>query len=146
MNRPGHSIAICCLAILVALYIVGAVSHGILRHAVQTLPLWIPIGLGFRRNEAAKWTALPCCGLWFFVMSVIWAFLLGWTGAITGHFSPVEIAMTIVVGVSCLVCVAIAARWRTATSAPLATAILIGAAALQTLALRISFLPSIANR
>jgi hypothetical protein len=47
MNHPKW-IAWCCLTTLVALYIVGAVSHGSLRHEVQTLPLWGPIVFGFR--------------------------------------------------------------------------------------------------
>jgi hypothetical protein len=35
-----------CVAVLIALYVVGAVSvpPGSLRHEVQTLPLWFPIG------------------------------------------------------------------------------------------------------
>ena len=37
-NHP-KSVAFSCLAVLVALYVVGAVSHGSLRHEVQTLPL-----------------------------------------------------------------------------------------------------------
>ena len=38
----------CSLAILIALYVVGAVSAvpGSLRHEVQTLPLWVPIVAG----------------------------------------------------------------------------------------------------
>src|SRR3984957_8063629 len=53
MNRP-KAIAYCSLIILVALYIVGAVSNGSLRHEVQTLPLWVPIVLGFRQGDLAK--------------------------------------------------------------------------------------------
>ena len=36
---------------LLALYIVGAVSNGVVRHIVQTLPLWFPIVLGLRQRE-----------------------------------------------------------------------------------------------
>ena len=93
-------IGVCCLAVLVALYIVGAVSHGSLRHEVQTLPLWIPIVLGFNRREMARWCALPCLFFWFGIMVLIWLFLLGWMHVISGHFSPVEIAMTLIVGVA----------------------------------------------
>jgi hypothetical protein len=39
MTDNLRSIGWCSLAILIALYIVGAVSHGSLRHEVQTLAL-----------------------------------------------------------------------------------------------------------
>ena len=98
MTNSLKTIGGCCLAVLVALYIVGAVSHGSLRHEVQTLPLWIPIIAGFNRREFARWCALPCMFFWFAMMSLIWLFLLGWSHLISGHFAPIEIAMTIVVG------------------------------------------------
>jgi hypothetical protein len=91
-------IAYSSLAVLVALYVVGAVSHGSLRHEVQTLPLWFPIVWGFRHRELAKWSALPCFMIWLAIMIAIWLFLLGWARILTGHFSPVEIAMTLIVG------------------------------------------------
>lgn len=94
------SIGACALAVLVALYVVGAVSHGSLRHEVQTLPLWVPIVAGFNRREFARWCALPCFLFWLPIMVLIWLFLLGWSHIISGTFSPVEVAMTIVVGLA----------------------------------------------
>jgi len=49
-------IAYSSLAVLVALYVVGAASHihGFLRHEVQTLPQRVPIVSGFQRREPAK--------------------------------------------------------------------------------------------
>src|SRR6266567_8882860 len=104
-DMPGATkwLAACSLAILIALYVVGAVSvpPGSLRHEVQTLPLWFPIVLGFRQRDLAKWVALPCFIIWLTLMTFIWLFLLGWARIITGHFSPIEITMTLVVGVAC---------------------------------------------
>ncbi len=68
INSP-KVVAYCSLTILVALYIVGAVSNGSLRHEVQTLPLWAPIVLGFRQRPAAKWAAVPCFIIWFALMT-----------------------------------------------------------------------------
>jgi hypothetical protein len=129
-----------------ALYIVGAVSHGLLRHAVQTLPLWFPIGLGFRRRELAKWSALPCMVFWLFIMVLIWLYLLGWARIVTGHFSLTEIAMTVVVGLACVTGLFLGLRWRTAVTPfkALGTVILFGA--LQVLAFRLSLIPCIAGR
>jgi len=69
----------CSLAILIALYVVGAVSEtpGSLRHQVQTLPLWFPVVAGLQKTEWAKWSALPCMIFWLLIMSFIWSFLLG---------------------------------------------------------------------
>src|ERR1035438_1352317 len=109
-------IAYCSLAVLAALYVVGAVSHGLVRHEVETLPLWIPIVLGFRQRELAKWAALPCMVFWLILMVFIWLFLLGWARVFTGHYSPIEIAMTLVVGVACLAGIGSSLRWRTAVT------------------------------
>ena len=146
MNRAPKVIAYCSLAILVALYIVGAVSHGSLRHEVQTLPLWFPIVTGFQQREIAKWAALPCLIFWLVIMIFIWLFLLGWARMVTGHFSPTEIAMTLTIGGACLIGLAASVRWRT-TVQPL-TALGVSAlfGALQVLAMRLSLIPYVATR
>src|SRR5258708_16128674 len=102
MANASKWMAYCSLAVLVALYVVGAVSNGSLRHEVQTLPLWFPIVLGFRQRELAKWAALPCFIFWLVIMIFIWLFLLGWARILTGHYSPFVIAMTVVVSAPCL--------------------------------------------
>jgi hypothetical protein len=144
MNRP-KAIAWCSLAVLVALYVVGAVSNGSLRHEVQTLPLWVPIVLGFRQKPAAKWAAIPCLLIWLTLMTFIWLFLLGWAKVFSGHFSLTEIAMTLIVGAASVTGLAVCLRLPTGMSwgKGLATSALL--AVLQLAALRISFLPSIAN-
>jgi hypothetical protein len=139
-------VAVCSLLAVIALLVVGAVSHGVLRHIVQTAPLWFPIVLGLRGNALAKWTALPCFIFWQVIMGCIWLFLLGWARIITGHFSTTEIAMTMIVGVSSLLGIITAIRWRTATKISVAVGILVLFAAFQILALRISLLPAIAHR
>src|SRR5438445_2525577 len=91
-NAPKW-IAYCSLAILVALYVVGAVSNGSLRHEVQTLPLLFPIVLGFRQRDLAKWSALPCFIFWLVIMILIWLFLLGLSRIVTGLFLTVVIGL-----------------------------------------------------
>ena len=76
---------------LLALYVVGIVSNGIVRHVVQTLPLWFPILLGLRQREIAKWASLSCFIIWLVLMSLIWLFLLGVANVISGHFTPIEV-------------------------------------------------------
>jgi hypothetical protein len=146
MTNVSRWIAYCSLAVLVALYVVGAVSNGSLRHEVQTLPLWFSIVLGFRQREIAKWSALPCLIFWLAIMILIWLFLLGWAHIVSGHFSPLEIAMTLVIGAACVTGIVLGLRWRTAMSpsAALGWAVLFGV--LQLLAFRISLIPYIASR
>jgi hypothetical protein len=147
MTSP-KTIAYCSLAILIALYVVGAVSDppGSLRHEVQTLPLWFPIVAGFQRKEIAKWAALPCMLFWLAIMVFIWLFLLGWARIVSGRFSSTEIAMTVVVGGAAIVGMAACARWRTSVRWSAAAATFLLCAALQVLALRLSLIPYIARR
>jgi hypothetical protein len=144
MNQ-SKAIGYCAITALVALYIVGFVSNGVLRHAVQTLPLWFPIALGMRQREAAKWASLPCFIVWLLLMTVIWLYLLGWTRVISGTFTPIEVAMTLIIGAACLAGLLTGFRWRTSLtwSRALSTAAIF--AVLQLAVLRISFLPSIAT-
>ena len=146
MPNASKWIAYCSLAVLVALYVVGAASNGSLRHEVQTLPLWFPIALGFKERELAKWSALPCLILWLGIMIAIWMFLLGWARILTGRYSPVEIAMTLVIGAACLCGIGISIRWRTAVRPLVAWGVAGLFLALQVLALRVSMIPYIATR
>jgi hypothetical protein len=144
----GKIVAYCSLAILIALYVVGAVSvpPGSLRHEVQTLPLWIPIVLCFRGQGLAKWAALPCFIFWLAIMIAIWLFLLGWARIVSGHFFPTEIAMTLVVGAACLIGVVTSLRWRTGVRPTTASAVFLLLAVLQVLAMRLSLIPYVAGR
>lgn len=144
MNQP-KAIGYCAIITLLALYIVGLVSNGVLRHLVQTLPLWFPIILGLRQREATKWASLPCFTIWLLLMTVIWLYLFGWARVISGHFTPIEVVLTVVIGAASLAGLLIGLNWRTsmAWSRALSTAAIF--TVLPLVALRISFLPSIAT-
>jgi hypothetical protein len=141
----SRRVACCALAVIFALYIVGYVSHGVLRHIVQTAPLWIIVIAGFGNSDLTKWVALPCFVLWLVLMSLIWLFLLGIAHVISGTFSPIEVAMTLEVGTAVIAGIVTALRWKTKVTAMVSTALFIGVLALQVLALRISFLPGISH-
>jgi len=145
-NNYSRWIGACCLTVLVALYLVGAVSHSSLRHEIQTLPLWAPIVLGFRWSPVAKWIALPCLAVWLLLMITIWTFLAGWTHLISGHFTPVEVVLTIVIGAASACGIGIGLKWETATPWTAVFGIVLLSVALQFAALRLSFLPSISSR
>jgi hypothetical protein len=144
----AKTVAFACLAVLIALYIVGAVSvpPGSLRHQVQTLPLWFPIVLGFRQRPLGKWAALPCLIFWLGIMTLIWLYLLGIARIVSGQFFPTEVAMTIVVGIACAVGLWTSARWRTTIPPAVAMSVVALFGVLQVLAFRISLIPYIARR
>jgi len=97
-------IAICSLAIILALVAgVGGATGLVWRHVIQTLPFWVAIRLGFRRSTFTGWIALPCFLFWLVIMILIWLYLLGVARILTGHFAPIEIVMTIIVGIASLV-------------------------------------------
>src|SRR6267142_4091452 len=105
----------CCMVIIGALVlVVGVGSHGVLRHIVQTSPLWIAIVLSIRRSALAKWAALPCLAIWLFLMTAVLLYVLG--GAqilfIGGTFSPMEIAMTVLVAIASLAGIIVSPRIR----------------------------------
>ena len=145
MPTAPRSIAFCCLAIVAALYVVGAVSHGVLRHIVQTLPLWVPIIFGLRGRAWAKWTALACAIFWLTIMTLIWLFLLGWARIVSGHFSPVEIAMTLVIGLASLTAIGVSLRLKTSVNWLAALSVAAASGAFQLLAFRVSLFSFIAT-
>lgn len=113
MENRIRTLGICTLIPIASLYVVGIASHGIIRHAVQTPPLWLVVWLGFRRSPWAKWAALSPLVLWLLLMINIWLLLLGLPHLLSGSFSPIEIAMTITIGIAALVGIATAQRIRT---------------------------------
>jgi len=143
-TRNRNAWSWCALTIILALVVgVGLASGTILHHVVQTLPLW-PVVL-FARRPAVKWFGLPCFLFWLAVMVMIWLFLLHLPSPINGHFSPVEVAMTLIVGVACVVALASSVRIRGARLGPAAIGFLLGAGA-QYVCFRISQFPGIWNR
>lgn len=146
MGQDFRILTACCLSIVAALLVVGAVSHGILRHIVQTSPLWIAVALSIRRSAWSKWAALPCFFFWLLLMVAIWLFLLGWAHIVSGTFSLTEIAMTVIVGLASIVGIVRAMGMRGGVRASWATATVLLVAVLQMAAVRLSLLPAIAHR
>jgi hypothetical protein len=127
-NNRSNVVSYCGLAIIAALVLgVGPVSSTILHHIVQTLPFWVIVAL--RRRSWTSWFALPCFIFWLVIMAAIWAFLLHLPTFVNGHFSPVEIAMTIIVGIASLGGIIAAIRTRGVGLVAAIAAFVFGAAA-----------------
>jgi len=149
-NAPNRTLLIVggsSLAIIAALVLgVGLGSHLVLRHLVQTLPSWVAVILSFRRSRAAGWVALPLFSFWFVVMAFIWLYLLGIARLVSGHFTLLEIAMTIIVGIASVTGTWASIRLRSFAAGWRAAAIFLIFAGLQLACFRLSLLPGIAHR
>lgn len=82
---------------------------------------------------------------WLVIVVLIWLFLLGRARVVTGHFSTTEIAMTLIIGIACLIGLIKSFRWQTTVRWPLASGVTVLFAILQLAAFRISLIPYIAT-
>jgi hypothetical protein len=78
-------------------------------------------------------------------MGLIWLFLLGWAHIVSGGFTTVEIAMTLVVGFCSAAGLVVALKMKTGIRATSALAVFLGLLILQLMAFCISLLPAIAH-
>lgn len=142
--NPPKAIGYCAITTLLALYIVPREQWGPAPCRADSAIVF-PIVLGLRQSEIAKWASLPCFSIWLLLMILIWLYLLGWAKVISGHFTPIEIVLTLVIGAASLAGLLIGSRWRTSSTRSKALSTTAIFAVLQLVALRISFLPSIAT-
>lgn len=106
-NLPG-TIAVSGLTMIAALIVVGIDSGGIVRHILQTLPVWVAVVLGLRRSPLAKWAAIPVFLFWLVLMTLIWLYVLGLSTIANGTYDAVELSMTIVVAIAAIAGIAVA--------------------------------------
>ena len=145
-DRSDHRVlAYSAIAVIVSLYVVGIESHGIIRHVVQTAPLWIGVRLGWRGSQWTKWALLPCLVLWLVLMINIWFLLLGLPHLLSGSFTPIEIVLTIIIGVACMFGIVRGIRIRTAVPISRGFGLAAVLLVIQLLCLRASFLPSVSR-
>jgi hypothetical protein len=92
------AISVSLAAVLAALILVGFVSGTPIRHVVQVVPIAVALVLSLRGFKAAPYAALAVFLFWLAIMVLIWLFLLGIARITTGHFTPIEIVLTVVIG------------------------------------------------
>ena len=56
---------------------------------------------------------IPILAFWLFIMLLIWLYLLGIARVVTGHFTPAEVSLTVVIGLACVVGLGASARSTT---------------------------------
>lgn len=142
----GGPIAASLAVVATALVIVGIVSNTLLRHLIQIAPAVVALGLLARRSDWGISAAATLFAFWFLIMGAIWLFLLGVPRIFTGTFTPVEIALTIIIGVASLL--GLIAVYRRRTTIPIVTqlATIVVFTVLQFAAMWLSVQPAVARR
>jgi len=87
--------------LIAALLGVGVESGTPLRHVVQLTPAFVALALAAIGWSLARAAVLPILTFWLGLMAAIWLFLLDVVRLVSGHFTPIEIALTIAVGIAC---------------------------------------------
>src|SRR5262245_44334496 len=100
-DRFDGRVTAALLIVAGSLIVVGLVSDTLLRHVIQIAPLVIALALLFGRSSIGVSAAVPLFAFWLLIMCAIWLFLLGIARIFSGRFTPIEIALTIVIGLSC---------------------------------------------
>ena len=89
--------------LVAALLAVGVVSGTLTRHLIQVAPASLALILVASGSRYGRAAALPILTLWSVLMGTIWLFLLGLTSIVQGHFTPVEITLTVTIAGACLI-------------------------------------------
>lgn len=132
-------------SVLVSLLLVGMVSGTFFQHVVQVVPVAVAIVMVVRRVDAAPYAAMPIFVFWLGIMILIWLFLLGIANITTGHFTPTEIALTIVIGAASAVGIATALRPGSTASLAKRAAWFVGFAVFQIAAMWLGLRPFVAS-
>jgi hypothetical protein len=146
MKSTGKRVSLCLLAVVVSLLLVGLVSGTPLRHVIQVAPGAILLLLLFTPLAWTSDAALAIFGFWLVIMTLIWLWLLGIARIVTGTFTPVEIALTIVIGGASAVGLVAAARARPRSAWRVRLGAFLAAALLQVGTVWLSVQPSFATR
>ena len=147
MNVRDEAItAAALIGVVVSLLLVGVVSGTMLRHVVQIAPVVAAILVVIIRPQWTRYAAAPVLLFWLFIMVLIWLFLLGLARVVTGQYTPVEVVLTLTIGIACSV--GLWAVLRSASRVPgwFGLAVFLTFAALQVGAMWLSLQPAFATR
>lgn len=147
MTADERRIGACLVGVAAGLLLVGLVSGTPIRHAIQVAPVALAFLCVAKGAPWARYAALPVFISWFAIMLCIWLFLLGMAKVVTGHFSPVEIVLSIAIGVLGLLGIIAVALARTSRVRLAAGAIaFVAFGALQAASIWLSTRPGVSQR
>jgi hypothetical protein len=138
--RAARPLAMSLAVVLASLAVVGVVSHTVMRHAIQVLPLVVALALMMRPALGVA-AAAPLFAFWLLLMIAVWLLLLGIAHIVNGTFTTMEIVLTMVIGAGSLA--GLTSAWRCGSRAPFAVqaALVVAFAAFQYAAMIVSTFP-----
>lgn len=132
--------------IIGGLLAVGVEGGTPVRHLVQITPPAVALVLVLAGSPYGRAAALPIVTFWAGLMVTIWLFLLGLHRLIGGHFTGVEIALTVAIAIACLIGLRDGARPTANLARARRVAAAIGFGLLQLAALWASLQPPVVQR
>lgn len=146
MASNRKRLAVCLAGVLVSLLLVGLVSSTFLRHVVQVVPIVLGLAALWQRHPLTAYFVFPIFIIWASLMALIWMYLLGVATFFSGSFSPVEILLTVLIGIFSVIGIAVCLRSSRLSPISYRIAGFVIFAAMQIAAMWISFMPAFANR
>ena len=146
MTPREKTSAAALITVIVSLLLVGLVSGTILRHVVQVLPVVAAAVVVVLRPAWSRFAAMPLFAFWLFIMTLIWLFLLGLSNVGSGHYTPAEVGLTVVIGLACVVGLGAAVRQPTRSPWWAGVLAFLVSGAFQVGAMWLSLQPTIASR
>jgi len=144
-NVAPRAVGIVLCVLGVALVSVGIASGTIRPHVIQMLPAAGALAVCTVTEAWGMVVSRAICSFWLVTMTAIWLFLLGFTGFLSGTFSTIEIALTVVIGIASAVGL-IMSRPLEPLPRRLEVLVLIASSAVQAAAVWLSYQPMIVGR
>jgi hypothetical protein len=88
--------------VIAALLAVGVESGTVLRHVIQLAPAIVALVLVVSHSAYGRAATLPILPFWIALMLTIWRYLFGMTRIIGGHFTSVEVVLTVGIAAACV--------------------------------------------
>jgi hypothetical protein len=139
-------VLISLLGVATALLVVGIVSGTFLRHVVQILPIIAAAGVLARRPDWGAYAAVPIFIFWILIVALIWLFLLGLSRIANGHYTPIEILLTLIMAGFSIAGLVTSLRLGTSQRLVIRMLAFTLFGVLQIVAMRVSLLEPIATR
>jgi hypothetical protein len=95
MSKDQKIVVGCLVGVAVSLLIVGVVSGTFIRHVIQILPILVTVVWVAQRPTWGSYAAMPIFIFWVLIVVLICLYLLGISRIANGHYTIIEIVMTV---------------------------------------------------
>lgn len=146
MSKDQTIVLGCLAGMALALLVVGVVSGTVVRHVIQVLPILMAIVAVARRATWGSSAAMPLFVFWAFIVLLIWLYLLGISRIASGHYTVIEIVLTVFMALFSVAGVWSGSRLGRSLAVTRRVMVFLLFGVMQLAAMRISFLEPCASR